>query len=197
MTNKIILCDVDGVLLNWMERFTTYMIDEGYSIHQDEHNQYELGKVFNISDEEALKRISTFNDGDWRFGTLQAFDGAEEAMSILSTLGYSFVAITSCSERSEVVGLRKANLYNVFGDIFKEVHCIGVNQNKMPILKKYEPTFWIEDRFRHVVEGVEAGHIGILIDRQWNQDEHHPLVMRCHSWAEIVQYIIELGGSLK
>lgn len=190
MTNKIILTDCDGVILDWMDRFIAYMLGEGYSIYQDEHNQYELGALFDISEEEASDRIAAFNDGDWRFGTLQAFDGAEEAMSVLSTLGYSFVAITSCSEKSRVTALRKANLYNVFGDVFKEVHCIGVNQNKTPILKKYEPTFWIEDRLRHALEGIDAGHKSILIDRRWNQKDDDQQVKRLYSWAEIVQYII-------
>ncbi len=190
--SKIILSDVDGVLLDWMDRFTGYMVSEGYSIQEDSHNQYDLGTVFNITEKEALEEITKFNDDEWTFGTLQACDGAEEAISILSKLGYSFVAITSCSEKSEVVNLRKANLYNVFGDVFDEVHCIGVHQDKTETLEKYEQTFWIEDRFSHALEGLNAGHNAILIDRSWNQNEDHPLITRCHSWAEIVQYIIEI-----
>ncbi len=190
--SKIILSDVDGVLLDWMDRFTDYMVSEGYSIKEDSHNQYDLGSVFNITEKEALEEITKFNDDEWTFGTLRACDGAEEAISILSKLGYSFVAVTSCSERSEVVNLRKANLYNIFGDVFEEVHCIGVHANKTSTLEKYEQTFWIEDRFEHAVEGADVGHTCILIDRPWNQGEYYPLIMRCHSWAEIVQYIIKI-----
>ena len=191
MKNKRILSDVDGCLLDWLSRFTDYMQREGFEAHLDEPNQYDLGAFFNISTEEVHERIGMFNNGHWTFGTLQAYDGAQEAIKILSDLDYTFVAVTSCSDKPQVADLRRANLFNIFGDVFEEVHCIGIHQDKSPILESYEPTFWIEDKFPHAVSGAEAGHKAIILDQPWNKGEKHNKVKRCHSWAEIVQYILK------
>jgi len=196
MTNKVILVDVDGCLLNWLDRFVDYMHSEGYTTYLDDPDQYNLESFFDVPAEDVYKRITTFNDDHWKFGTLDTYKGTKEAMSLLVDLGYRFVAITSCSDKESVADLRRANLYNIFGDVFDKVHCIALHKDKGPILRQYEPTFWIEDRFSHAIEGAIAGHTAILIDRPWNQDEYEALVTRCHSWAEIVQYIIEVDALL-
>lgn len=188
---KQILVDVDGCILDWLSTFVEYMQDEGYSTHSDEPDQYDLESFFNIPRDEVLDRIQQFNDGHWRFGTLKPYEDAIEAMSLLSKLGYSFVAVTSCSAEPEVANLRKANLYNVYGDIFKTVHCIGLHANKTELLRQYSPTFWIEDRTPHAIEGAKAGHKAILIDRPWNQGEGDNTIQRCMNWAEIVEYIFK------
>ena len=190
MIKKIILTDCDGVLLNWLDTFIEYMKDEGFTVHTKEPSQYDLGNFFKIPLPEIYKRIQLFNDGHWRFGTLQSYDDVQESISVLASLGYSFVAVTSCSDLDQVADLRKANLYNVFGDVFEEVHCIGIHNNKRAVLENYEPTFWIEDRFSHALEGAKAGHKAILLDQPWNINENDPRVTRCLSWAEIVEYIL-------
>jgi len=189
---KQILTDVDGVLLKWKEFFIDYMLEKGYELNPDDAGMnYNLEGLFkNVSSKEAMQHVQLFNDGYWRFGTLQPCEGAVESMYILSSLGYSFVAITSCSDKPEVTTLRKANLYNIFGDVFEEVHCTGVHKSKTPFLELYDPTFWIEDKLNRAIEGAEVGHDAILIDCSSNQNENDDRVKRCFSWAEIVQYIL-------
>ncbi len=114
------------------------------------------------------------------------------AISILAKLGYSFVVITSCSADPKVVNLRRANLYNVYGDVFDEIHCVGLYKSKIEILQQYDPSFWIEDTPSHAIDGDDNGYKAILLDYIWNQhnvddsDSFH----RCMSWPEIVEDVL-------
>lgn len=187
---KRILIDCDGVLLCWSSAFIKYMKDEEHSTYLGGQDRYNIENFFDMPSEDVIDRITKFNDGHWRFGTLKPYEDTVEAISILVKLGYSFVVITSCSDKPEVINLRKANLYSVYGNIFEEVHCIGLYKNKIEILQKYESAFWIEDTPSHAIDGAKLGHKAILIGQIWNQDQDDDMVHRCKNWAEIVKYIL-------
>jgi len=113
-------------------------------------------------------------------------------MKALSEMGYRFIAITSCSSNPMSKVLRQANLYNIFGDIFDDVHCIPIYESKKLYLAEYKPTFWIEDNFKNCVDGLEYGHGCILLSQIWNENYQNIRIRRCDKWPEIVDFIKEI-----
>ena len=189
---KQILIDCDGVLLEWSNTFIEYMKTEENSAYLGGLIRYNIENFFDMPKDAVIDKIIKFNDGHWRFGTLTPYKDATKAISILAELGYSFVVITSCSTESKVVNLRRANLYNIYGDVFEKIHCIGLYKSKIEMLQQYEPTFWIEDTLSHAIDGANIGHKAILLNHEWNQDniENSDAVHRCMNWAEIVEYVL-------
>jgi len=190
MTNrKIILVDVDGVCLDWREGFMRFMTNLGYSAHPEFETEYLLGSYFGLTDGEFYRQVEIFNSGRWEFGTLKAEPGAVSSINALAELGYRFIAISACSSQKQAFVLRRANLYNIFGEVFDEVHCLDIKDGKKSHLAYHEPTFWIEDKMSTCLEGVDAGHKCILINQVWNEDQHDDRVERCQDWDAVVAYV--------
>lgn len=192
--NKVILTDCDGVLLEWIDAFIRYMEHLGYTWDKEagEPQQYNMAPHFGIKiEDEMVEHIMNFNHGHWEFGTLNPLAGAKEALFELVDMGYRFTAISSCSTAPQTIALRKANLYNHFGDVFDAVHCIDVGESKRTHLADHEPTFWIEDNFENCVDGLQYGHKCILMHRKWNENSENAKINRCYSWEEIVDFIKE------
>ena len=45
-SDRIILTDVDGVLLEWESHFTKWMISRGYKLKENYKSEYDMGKRF-------------------------------------------------------------------------------------------------------------------------------------------------------
>lgn len=188
-TKKVILLDVDDVLLNWLEAFERYMIHQGYS-KPDGYHTWDLEEAFETSKEEAQRHIKIFNNGHWEFGTLGPIPGSQEGVDSFKKAGYDLVAITSCSTNPQTIALRKANLYWCFGDVFKAVHCVNLGESKDTHLADYEPTWWIEDKMTNAVAGLKYGHKSVLLSRQHNLNNNHEDVIRVENWNEITSLVL-------
>jgi FMN phosphatase YigB (HAD superfamily) len=187
-TNKTILIDADSVLLRWRHGFRSYMKHKGHEWLNIETN-YDMTQHFNASSEEVYEHLNLFNNGHWRIGTLSPVAGAVEGMARLANMGYRFVVISSFSTNAQAIALRQANLYNVFGDVFDNVYCIGVGKHKRDHLSKYESAFWIEDNYDNCVDGLKYGHKCILLAYPWNQHNVNSDIAVCDNWDDIVDYI--------
>jgi len=187
---KQILVDVDGVLLAWREAFDQYMAKKGVIPIVDKQQSFDLSTFYGLDRDSIYKEVNEFNSGHWRFGTLRAYPDAIESIKHLhNDLNYRFVAITSCSSSPVSVALRKANLFNHYGDVFDEIHCLDVGVPKQSYLSKYEPTYWIEDNINGCLAGLDFGHNCILVTRDHNENEHDDRWTRCNDWYEITNII--------
>ena len=186
---KKVLTDIDGVCLNWLEAYERYMVNQGYKIIGGHTDHKKLGDRFGISFEETMEHVEIFNSGHWEFGTLRPEEGAVDAVKYLHSKEYELIGITSCSTHPQTVALRKANLYNVFGPAFSEVHCVSVGESKTTHLSEHDPCFWIEDKATACVDGLVYGHKCILMDRPWNGDYIDDRLARCYSWQEVIEFI--------
>lgn len=197
--NKTILIDVDSVLLKWRRGFRSYMEHQGHEWIDSDSEYYLISKHYDLLHDDVVEHMTIFNNGHWEFGTLEPVTGSVEAMGTLVDMGFRFVAISSCSTNPTAIALRKANLYNVFGDIFDAVHCVEVHTTKETHLADYEPTFWIEDNFKNCVDGLKYSHKCILLEYPWNQEEKNSDITVCSNWSDAVSYIknnIEGGGKI-
>ena len=75
-SNRIILTDVDGVLLEWEHHFTKWMLqrtlfdERGARYHPhrllpDKENTYEMAERFGVTTDEIRKHIREFNSFDF------------------------------------------------------------------------------------------------------------------------------------
>ena len=62
MKNKIILSDLDGVLLAWEYAFDTYLQQHGFAKVEGGQFKYDIGKRYGIEYEQGVKLIKLFNE---------------------------------------------------------------------------------------------------------------------------------------
>ena len=95
---KIILTDVDGVLLNWEYAFVTWMEEHGYKMIENGNFIYNIKKRFNLeSNNKGHKLIRQFNESA-TIGYLPALRDSQHYVKLLGNLGYKFHVITSLSK---------------------------------------------------------------------------------------------------
>ncbi len=186
---KIILTDVDGVLLNWNSGFHNFM--EFYSIEEkeSEKNRYSLHKRYGSSRPFMNKMVAEFNASE-RNERLEPLADAVEYVDKLSKDGYVFYAITNVGSDPQTTMRRTKNLNDVFGDVFKSIICLDIGESKFLTLSRWENSGlpWIEDKFTNALDGHSLGLNTILVDAEYNRDfstTRFPRVSCETPWKEI------------
>ena len=129
-------------------------------------------------------------------GYLEPVPGSVETVKKLADEGYKFTVITSQTQDPYATKLRKQNLINHFGDVFKDFVFLDTCGGKMEALTKYKSTnqFWIEDKPNNAFDGAVAGLVALLLDLPhnagYNSDNELP-VRRVMNWQEIYNVIKE------
>ena len=200
MRNKMdrILVDCDDVLLNWTEGFKVFLErHKGIKISGTPQT-WDLSQWTKLSKEKTMALVEYFNQETEEFGQLTPTKNSELFLGDLHTQGFGISVITSCSDDIDCIKRRQDNLTNVFGDIFEDIICLPLGVSKGDYLKKFEPSFWVEDNYHNCVLGKSLGHNGIIIRHDHNRD----FEKNCHSdlkwtndWHEI-NSIIEVENTL-
>ena len=184
--NKI-LTDVDGVLLNWEDAFTSWMAKRDYT--PKVQNQYSQNIRYDISKEESNALVTMFNDSAW-MGWLRPLRDAVITLPKFKEAGYEFECITSLSDDYYSAKLRQHNLHDHFQNNIGKCICLEQGGDKDEILKEYEPGhWWIEDKPENCEAGLKAGHNVIIMSHPYNEHYDNPLVFRVNSWSEIFELI--------
>jgi len=195
--NKIILTDVDGVLLNWEWAFTTWMEQHGYTQVENGNQYYNVYERFGISEAEGKAQVKIFNESA-AIGFLPALrDSMYYVKRLHEEHGYVFRAITSLSLDPSAYKLRKMNLEKLFGKtVFDDLLCLDTGADKDEALDPYSDTglFWIEDKMENAIAGLEVGLNPILIEHGYNMHYSVPVGMKkCLNWKEIYEHILANG----
>lgn len=182
-----LILDCDGVLLDWIEGFQDYAQNRlGRKICDNGPDHFDLHVwlgLDNVAD--ALDMVRDFNagEGDY-FGRLRPLPGAVDALTHFARSGRELHIITACSLDADVIAMRKANLREVFGDIFTDIHCVGMRDPKDPLLEEYIAATWVEDKLENAISGVRAGHASYLIRSSHNIAREAQVVMRGLRWVD-------------
>lgn len=185
---KVILTDVDGVLLDWEEGFTVWMSHHGHEPVKDYKLMYKIGDRYGISNNEGHRMVKLFNESA-AIGFLPPLRDAQYYVKLLAEKhGYRFLAVTSLSTDEYAKELRVRNLNKLFGDVFVDVICLDTGADKDDVLaelaKKYAGNWWIEDKPENVVAGFDVGFRGILVEHGHNMNQKVPADV-VTSWEEI------------
>lgn len=196
---KIILTDVDGVLLDWEPIIYEFLEHDKGIVAKEERKKgnYFLKDILEIPAEDARKLIVEFTHSDF-FKKMPAKQCALDAVKQLKNDGWKFIAITACDQDHHDQDIKKAlqnradNLSLHFDDAFSELHFSKIAGCKSPFLQQYHPTWWIEDSVNNANTGHEIGHRSIIMHSQ-HYDEGvniHKLPV-ARTWYDIKKLIDE------
>ena len=201
-SNRIILTDVDGVLLEWEHHFTKWMLqrtlfdEKGaryhpYRLLPNKENTYEMAERFGLTVTEIRKEIREFNRSAW-MGTQRPMLESQTWVKLMAAEGWTFIPITSQTSDIPAQQLRKKRLGELFGDhVFTNYHILGTGADKDGALAEFHNTglYWVEDKPKNAVAGLKYGLKPILIDHPYNQDFNHPDIIRVSNWKDIHQIV--------
>lgn len=184
---KLILSDVDEVLLHWKKDFDTFIQSKGI-VPSKPWTSHELHEWLEIHPDEAQALVGEFN-GSKHLAALEPYKYSVECVTKLHKEGWRFVAVTACGDTDFISETRRKNLQHHFGSIFQEIHCVSYQQGKIDILKSYPNTWWIEDNFTWAQAGADLGHKTLLVDQPHNQHHYDDRIRRVQDWREIYEII--------
>jgi uncharacterized HAD superfamily protein len=182
--SKLILVDIDGVVLDWVASFKDFMIDLGHKPVKENPSSYCFSNWFNLDSKEILELIYQFNESE-NFSNLEALGKSRDILlKLRNEHDFSFVAITKCGR--ELSKKREINLNQVLGeDFFSEIHCLDFDECKKELLAKYPSSYWIEDNYKNALIGLEVGHRSVLINTSYNQVNCNNPILRVDCWNSI------------
>ncbi len=200
--NRIILTDVDGVLLEWENHFTEWMLQRSYYNDSNERiypykllpnkeNTYEMAERFGLTIPQIRKEIREFNKSAW-MGTQVPMPQSQSWVKLLAAEGWTLIPITSQTSDIPAQLLRKKRLGELFGDhVFQNYHILDTGADKDSVLAEFHGTglYWVEDKPKNALAGLNFGLKVILIDHPYNRDFNHPEVTRVNNWEDIHKMI--------
>ena len=200
--NRIILTDVDGVLLEWENHFTEWMLQRSYYNDSNERiypykllpnkeNTYEMAERFGLTIPQIRKEIREFNKSAW-MGTQVPMPQSQSWVKLLAAECWTLIPITSQTSDIPAQLLRKKRLGELFGDhVFQNYHILDTGADKDSVLAEFHGTglYWVEDKPKNALAGLNFGLKVILIDHPYNRDFNHPEVTRVNNWQDIHKMI--------
>lgn len=204
-TEKVILTDCDGVLLNWEYAFKAFMTSKGYRpVNPDMRIEYGVQHLYNLGDDEKDELIREFNSSAAMAFLPPLRDAIQYVQKLHKEEGYIFHCITSMSKNRDAQRLRKMNLRKIFGNtVFEEFVFLDTGADKDRVLEPYRDSglFWIEDKLENAVLGKRMGLESIIVehahnmirsniprnDPMWDEAKDIP---RYGKWKQIYNHIV-------
>ena len=199
-SDRIILTDVDGVLLEWESHFTKWMISRGYKLKENYKSEYDMGKrfvyyakifasdkQFSEASNDIKIAIREFNKSAW-MATQPPMPGSQTWVKLLHAEGWTFIPISSQTSDIPAQELRKRRLEELFGEYaFYNFHILETGQDKDDILAEFHGTglWWVEDKWTNALAGLKYGLKVLFINHPYNQKYEHPDITRVSNWQDI------------
>jgi hypothetical protein len=193
LSEKVILTDVDGVLLDWLFAYTQWMDKHGYKTIEGTENEYDMNIRYGISKVEKERLVRMFNESAWIRKLPPLRDAIKYVKKLHEDHGYVFRVISSLSNDYYAQHLRTKNLIEMFGpSVFESFVYLDTGADKDEALAPYEGTgcFWIEDKPENAVLGQSLGLESIIVNHAFNEDAFVGDMPRCKNWKEIYELIV-------
>lgn len=184
-----IITDIDDTILNFADGFQEWVEAKGHKTHGQLRDLCSIQELLDCGRESVDDLVIEFSLSE-SFRYLKPEVCALRALPLLNSMGYDFVAISSCVDGPVVAEHRVHNIEEVFGFEFKAIHLTGLMKPKVDFLKSYDPSFWVEDNGGHAIIGAEMGHKTFLLNRSYNEGTDHPDITRVNSWNEIFDLVV-------
>lgn len=193
MTNKLILTDADGVLLDWEWAFKVWMTERGYQFEESGKTTYYLHHHYKGTTKEEIKKLVKIFNESAAIGFLPALrDSVYYVKRLHEEHGYQFRVITSLSLDKNAAKLREMNLRKIFGDAIESVICLDTGADKDEALEPYRNSglWWIEDKPENADVGYALGLKSILVEHGHNM--HHLCNYNvAKNWKQIYSIVID------
>lgn len=188
---KLILSDVDGVLVSWIEGFDALMKKYGYP--RVIENEYNLVKAFATTKDVIDKVAHEYVTSDVIANLHPIRDSVNVIRFLNQEHGYKLHCITSISSHPVTHEYRLLNLQNLYGkDTIYKLDCVDHNYEKRQHLEKYRDSglFWIEDHIENSFFGKELGLKSILMDQPWNKEFFDDEIIKVNDWNDIAKLLL-------
>ena len=193
ISNRIILTDVDGVLLEWENHFTKWMVSRGHKLKDNFVSEYNMQKRFEDHNLNIKTEIREFNKSAW-MGTQPPMPESQTWVKLLHAEGWTFIPITSQTSDKPAQELRKKRLEELFGkQVFSNYHILGTGADKDSALAEFHNTglYWVEDKPKNALAGLNYGLKVLLYNRPYNRDFNHPKITRVNNWKQIHELLVK------
>lgn len=183
MRGKLILTDVDGVLLHWEFQFDLWMKKHGYINKTD--GFYNTDLAYGIEAKEANRLVKMFNETVYAGNLPPLYDAIKYTKKLHENYGVVFHAITSIGADSEIVESRVRNLHKVFGkSMWYNITCLDPAVSKTTVLQQYQGSnmVWVEDHPHNYAIGEALSLECYLMSHHYNANS---IANRIFSWKEI------------
>lgn len=144
---KILLTDVDEVLLNWVSAFRDWVGERGEDCQLQ-------------GDSDLLVR--QFNSSP-AFQDIQPRVDSQAVLKRVKRAGYHIVALSSCGDDPVTWKRREECLKMNFSGCIDRLICLPLGARKKDHLRSFPPAIFIDDAQDNVRDGVEAGHQSYLM----------------------------------
>jgi hypothetical protein len=190
--DKLILTDVDGVLLNWEYAFNIWMKRRGYQIGTDAQAfLYDIGERYSITSEKKRELVRDFNESA-AIGFLPPLrDAIHYVRKLHEKQGYVFHVLTALSNDHQAQELRRQNLQKLFGEtVFEKFIYCDTGADKDEILSPYSGTnlLWIEDKVENAELGLKLGLDSIIMEHGHNM--HTTGIPLMKDWKAVYDYVV-------
>ena len=187
--DKVILTDVDGVLLNWEYAFNIWMQRHGYRLGKNA-NSYDMGERYDLNDKKKRELVKFFNESA-AIGYLPPLrDAIHYVRKLHEKHGYVFHVLTALSDDHQAQDLRRQNLQKLFGEtVFEKFVYCDTGADKDEILEPYTDSglIWIEDKVENAELGLKLGLQSILIEHAHNM--HITDIPLMKNWKDVYSYV--------
>jgi len=191
LSDKLILVDCDGVLLDWLYSFQRWMHQRGYEI--EDADNYDIAIMYGLQKQYAKNLVRHFNESA-AVGWLPPFrDAVKYVRKLHEDHGFIFHCITSLSLDEYAGKLRKKNLEALFGKtVFEKIVCLDCGADKDKALEPYSNSgcIWVEDKPENAEAGLFAGLNPILIEHDHNKEFSNSLITKVQNWREIHDMLV-------
>lgn len=196
---KIILSDIDGVMLDWMGGFSKWLnarfgwVEKpGSEIYYSVMDRFaELNNVSTV-----IELVTQFNNSD-EFGQLEYFADAESGVNLLrERMGDKvvIVPVTQIGNTPRSRALRQKNLTDRFGaDLFdfNLMYTFDLSEGKHRAFTRWQDSgiLFIDDHAKHCQDAHEHGIHTFMFGTTYNLDDSIGGVRRVNCWEDWVDAI--------
>ncbi len=189
---KIILTDVDGVLLDWVPGFEKWCAENKHPIKLPADTTVrKVWRRYGLNEQVGEQLVMDFNVSE-AMKSLPPYRDSVDYVRKLAAEGWKFVTITSQSSVAQAQQYRIENLNTVFGpDIFIKHHILETSAPKDDVLAEYKDSglYWIEDKWDNAVLGADMGLIPLVMRDETNAKYTDSRIKHFDNWIQIYKHI--------
>lgn len=189
--NRIILTDVDGVLLEWEKHFAEWMSERGFELRPGAEKKYSMIERYGIKKQLKESLIEEFNRSAW-MGIQEPMPDSQTWVKLLHAEGWTFIPITSQTLDIPAQELRKRRLKELFGGtVFENFIILETGDHKDAALAEFHGTglWWIEDKWTNAKKGLQYGLKPLLYNHSYNQGFNDKKITRVNNWKHIYKIV--------